>query len=208
MKLLITDRSPFARKCRAVAHAKGLMTRLEVVETDIFGNPEEIRRINPLGKVPALVMGDGQLVIDSPVICEYFDVIGSGDDLIPADTKARFRVLHLVAVADGMLDSAVEIVLEKLRPQEKQYDGWIGKHHANLLRGVAYLQEAHLESLSRGDTIDMAKLTVAIMLDYITHRLGGIGHRVDWQSEAPELVSWLEQWLQHPSLKVSAPRAW
>ena len=41
-------------------------------------NSEELRRINPLGKIPALLLDDGSVLIDSPVICEYLNHVGGG----------------------------------------------------------------------------------------------------------------------------------
>ncbi len=75
MKLYGNAASPFVRKALIIAHELGI--KLEVVKTIPAGN-EEFRRINPLGKVPALVLDDGSVLIDSPVICEYLNQYGGG----------------------------------------------------------------------------------------------------------------------------------
>ena len=75
MKLYSNAASPFARKCRVIAHE--LELKLEEIRTLPMQDPE-FRRINPLGKIPALVLDDGSVLIDSPVICEYLNHIGGG----------------------------------------------------------------------------------------------------------------------------------
>ena len=67
MKLYTNPATPFGRKCQVIAHELGL--KLEVIKTLPMQDPE-FRRVNPLGKVPVLVLEDGSALFDSPVICE------------------------------------------------------------------------------------------------------------------------------------------
>ena len=65
MKLYSNPASPFARKARVIVHELGL--KIDVVDISARGNME-FRKINPLGKIPALALNDGSVLFDSPVI--------------------------------------------------------------------------------------------------------------------------------------------
>ena len=99
MKLYSNAASPFARKCRVIAHELGL--KLEEIRTLPMQDPE-FRRINPLGKIPALMLDDGSVLIDSPVICEYLNHMGGGKFFpgmnIWKANSGRWKALGLAAL--------------------------------------------------------------------------------------------------------------
>src|SRR3954468_13117064 len=108
MKLYFSPISPFARKARVVARELGLT--LEEIEISTRGNME-YRAINPLGKIPALVLDDGSTLFDSPVICEYLNHVGGGK-FFPGmslwkENTGRWKAAGLHALADGIADAAV-----------------------------------------------------------------------------------------------------
>jgi glutathione S-transferase len=76
-------------------------------------------RQNPLGKIPTLVLDDGTVLYDSPVICEYLDTLHDGPKLFP-DLPERLTALRRLALGDGMLDIALAWVGERFRPVERQ----------------------------------------------------------------------------------------
>ena len=61
---------------------------------------------NPLSKIPTLVLDDGTVLYDSPVICEYLDSLHAGRKLVPADGKERMTALRRQALGDGLLDAS------------------------------------------------------------------------------------------------------
>ena len=77
MKLYANPVSPFARKARIIAHELGSEAGDRPHRLPLATMPE-FRRINPLGKIPALVLDDGSVLFDSPVICEYLNHAGGG----------------------------------------------------------------------------------------------------------------------------------
>jgi glutathione S-transferase len=80
-----------------------------------------VARANPLGRIPALILDDETCVFDSPVIAEYADSLNDSPILIPRDSAvARMRVKRWEALADGIMDSAVAVRTERIRPQERQ----------------------------------------------------------------------------------------
>ena len=86
MKLFFAALSPFVRKARMAAMELGLDKKIELVTvaTTPVAMSAELAKVNPLGKLPALVTDDGDLLFDSAVIVEYLDALAGGGKLIPA----------------------------------------------------------------------------------------------------------------------------
>src|SRR4051812_36192958 len=106
--------SPFVRKVRIAADIIGLADRIEVVDAETLTPAPDLLEQNPLGKIPTLVLENGDTLYDSRVILEYLDVLGGGA-LIPQGSR-RFAALRLQALADGLMDAAVPQMYE-LRPR-------------------------------------------------------------------------------------------
>ena len=135
MKLHWSPRSPYVRKVMIVAHELGLADRIETVRTVVGGTTPhlELMRENPLGKIPTLVLEDGTIIYNSPVICEYLDTLHDGPKLYPAWPE-RLTALRRLALGDGMLDIALAWLGERFRPAERQSEPhmalWQGKLRA------------------------------------------------------------------------------
>ena len=135
MRLHWSPRSPYVRKVMIVAHELGLADRIETVRTVVGGTTPhlDLMRENPLGKIPTLVLEDGTIIYDSPVICEYLDTLHDGPKLFPAWPE-RLTALRRLALGDGMLDIALAWLGERFRPGEKRSEQhmalWQGKIRA------------------------------------------------------------------------------
>src|SRR5688572_26641828 len=108
MKLLYTVNSPYARKVRIVATEKHIDLVLEEVVLTAPDCP--VKQYNPLGKVPVLVLDDGDSLYDSRVIVEYLDNRTPLAHLIPQDHGSKVWVRRWEALADGVCDAVVAIV--------------------------------------------------------------------------------------------------
>ncbi|MEK7820711.1 MAG: glutathione S-transferase N-terminal domain-containing protein, partial [Pseudomonadota bacterium] len=115
MKLRFSPTSPYVRKVCVVALETGLFARLDLAPTNVWAADTDIGRDNPLGKVPALATDGGEVLFDSPVICEYLDSLHDGAKLFPAAGGARWTALRRQALADGILDASVLRFLENRR---------------------------------------------------------------------------------------------
>src|SRR4051794_39715590 len=107
MKLAFSTSSPFARKVRIAAIELGLIDKIEFVTTTVAPaqpNPE-YSRLTPLKKLPALMLDNGDVIVDSYVIAEYLDELAGGGKLIPASGPARWKVKSDHSMLQGMLDS-------------------------------------------------------------------------------------------------------
>src|SRR5947209_7321911 len=96
MKLHWSPRSPFVRKVMIVVHELGLADRITCVRTvAATTRPHlELMAENPLSKIPTLVLDDGTVLYDSPVICEYLDNLHTGRKLVPAELGPRMTALR------------------------------------------------------------------------------------------------------------------
>src|ERR1700724_1460931 len=117
MKLHWSPRSPFVRKVMVAAHELGLAERVTCVRTVAASTKPHaaLMQDNPLSKIPTLVLDDGTVIYDSPVICEYRDSLDGAPQLHPAEPKARLAALRRQALGDGFLDMLVLLRDERLR---------------------------------------------------------------------------------------------
>ena len=107
MKLYFSGTSPFVRKITVLALEAGIDGKIQRSPASVLGPGSEIAKDNPLGKMPGLIVKDGQVLFDSPVICEYLDSLHRRPKLIPARGKARWTALRRHALADGILDASL-----------------------------------------------------------------------------------------------------
>jgi len=122
MKLIGSLGSPYVRKVRVVLAEKKLDYQFEL--ENVWAPDTAISKLNPLGKVPSLVMDDGSVMIDSRVMVEYLDTLTPVCKLLPANSRDRADVKCWEALADGIIDAAVIVRLERLRPIELQSEDW------------------------------------------------------------------------------------
>ena len=114
MKLIASLTSPYARKVRIVLAEKKIDCPLE---EDVPWNADtRVGDYNPLGKVPVLELDDGSTLYDSRVIAEYLDNISPVSRILPQENRLLIATRRWEALADGIVDAAVAIVLEKRRP--------------------------------------------------------------------------------------------
>ena len=142
LTLLSHPFSPYGRKVKIAMALKGLKDRIEVVQVDTnpLDNPG-ITRVNPLGKIPALVIDGDTAIFDSNVICEYLDTLAPAPVLFPKGGVERMRTLTLGSLADGILDAALLLVYEKrFRPEEKWHEPWTDRQRTKIDRSLAVLE--------------------------------------------------------------------
>ena len=175
--------SPFGRKVKITADLLGLNDRIEVVLADTNDPNDALRRQNPLGKIPTLVLDSGETLYDSRVILEYLDHLAGGGKVIPVG-EARFRVLREQALADGIMDAALLQVYEgRFRQEDKREPKWVGHQADKVRRGLDHA-EAHLSS--PGQSLNIGQIALACALGYLDLRFGG-----RWRESYPKLVAWL-----------------
>ena len=126
MKLVGSLTSPYVRKTRVVLAEKKIDCEFVIDSpwVDNSGVPD----LNPLGKIPVLLLDDDTRLFDSRVIVEYLDGVAPNNKLLPSTARERALVKRWEALADGMTDAAVTIVLERRRPDDERSAGWFARH--------------------------------------------------------------------------------
>jgi glutathione S-transferase len=175
--------SPFARKVRIAASLLGFDDKIEISDADT-GNPgDSLRQENPLGKIPTLILENGDTIFDSAVIVEYLDWLAGGGKIIPSEPKARFRSLIQQALADGICDAAVLMRYEILwREPEPRSEKWLAHQGDKIARALRAFEAQPPEELS-----DIGTIALASALGYLDLRFEGA-----WRKDHPKLVAWLD----------------
>ena len=201
MKLIGSLASPYVRKVRVVLAEKKLDYGYEL--ENVWDAGTQIHLSNPLGKVPCLLMEDGSALYDSRVIAEYLDTLTPVCKLLPPNARDRADIKGWEALADGVLDAAVLVRLEKtLRPAEQQSAAWIerqmGKVHAGLAVMSANLRES---PYCKGNHYTLADVAVGCTLGWTAFRFPDI----DWRGDYPNLARLHDKLAERASFKDTVP---
>lgn len=199
MKLLGTNTSPYVRKVRLVLLEKQLPHDYLVDAPRDAGS--QVARVNPLGRIPALILNDDTCVFDSPVIAEYADTLNDTPILIPRnDALARMRVKRWEALADGIMDSAVALRNERLRPEAHQSAETLAVHYNAVSRALAFAADMQGDSpYVDGDTLTLGDLALVAALIYLDLRQP----ERDWRADHPALAAWFARMAQRDSVKAT-----
>jgi glutathione S-transferase len=200
MKLLYTVNSPYARKVRIVAIEKHIDVTLQEV---VLSEPDcPVKNHNPLGKVPVLVLDDGDSVYDSRVIVEYLDNRAPGTHLIPTDHSSKIWVRRWEALADGVCDAAVAAMLEGRRPPEQQSQANIDKQMDKVMRGLEVLNlDIFKKKWCVNETFSLADIALGCTLGYLDLRF----KHLNWQDNYPNLAKHYSVLVKRPSFKQTIP---
>ncbi len=199
MKLLGTNTSPYVRKARLVLLEKN------IPHTYLVDAPREpgsqVVRANPLARIPALILDDDSCVFDSAVITDYADTLNDTLILIPRnDAKARMLVKRGEALADGIMDSAVVVRNEVLRPASAQDAATITRHNDAISRALAHVaSELGERQWWVGNSISLADLALVSALVYLDLRQA----ERDWRGAHPNIAAWFDRMSARESVRIT-----
>jgi glutathione S-transferase len=203
MRLFYTASSPFVRKCLIAARELGLENRIETT----FLRPAptravpELSAVNPLAKIPALVLDDGMVLYDSPVICEYLDTLHQGRKLVPPSGPERWWTLRVQALCDGIIEAGIAVRFEFVeRPEEFRWDGWVRGQTEKAVQGLDALER---ECTKFGEAVDLAQIAAAAAIGWLEFR-NPIG---EIRAGRPKLTAFFERFSKRPSMLATMPSA-
>lgn len=200
MKLYTSKTSPYARKVRVALEELGMADQVEEVVADPFNPPPELLAANPLSKIPTLITDKGEAVPDSTLILEYLASKKTGLASLPRSGK-RWEILRRTLIADGIIDAAVSMVLEKRRPESIHYIPFLDRQSANIRRVLDQLNtDAGLLALQ---TPGVCEITVGVALGYLDFRLPYL----EWRKDRDALATWYTVFAQRPSMVKTQPPA-
>jgi glutathione S-transferase len=194
MKLLYQTHSPHARKVLVMAHEVGIADRLEVVnqETSPMVRNDAVFALNPLGKVPVLILSDVDCLFDSMVICEYLDGLHDGPRMFPPHGAARWHAQRLQALAQGMADAGIQLRWEtERRPEAFRWPQLGDGYRDKLVTSYDYIEA----EISLDGPVDIGQISLACTLSWLAFRdLPWFGDR------HPRLAAWFEAFSHRPSM--------
>lgn len=200
MKLLYTPNSPYARKVRIVALEKHIDIELQEVVLSDPNNP--VSQYNPLGKVPVLILEGNESIYDSTVIAEYLDHRTPVAHLIPQEHTSKIAVRRWEALADGVCDAAIAIMLEERKPIEKQTSAMIEKQLEKVQRGLEVLNaDIAKKKWCVNETFSLADIALGCMLGYVDLRF----KQLNWQDKYQHLAKHYGILIKRPSFKQTMP---
>ncbi len=200
MKLLYTLNSPYARKVRIVAIEKHIELKLEEV---VLSDPNNaVSTYNPLGKVPVLVLDDDEAIYDSRVIVEFLDHRTPVAHLIPQDHTSKIAVRRWEALADGISDAAVAVMIEQRKPAEQQSQAIVDRQLGKVTAGLAVLdKDIAKKKWCVNETFSLADIAIGCMLGYVDLRY----KHLNWQDNYPALAKHYSILVKRPSFKETMP---
>jgi glutathione S-transferase len=199
MKLHWSPRSPFVRKVMIVAHELGLVDHIACVRTVAATTKPHLGLMadNPLSKIPTLVLDDGTVLYDSPVVCEYLDGLHAGPKLYPAEPKERMTALRRQALGDGFLDFLLLLRNERERaqPSDVHLSAYTTKKQAVL---GALDREADALAAS---PFSIGHIAVGCSLSYLDFRFAD----ENWRKDHPRAAAWHADFAARPSVRATEP---
>jgi glutathione S-transferase len=200
MKLIGSHTSPFARKVRIVLAEKKI--EYDFVIDSPWLADSKVPNLNPLGKIPVLVLDDATPLFDSRVIVEYIDNVTPNNKLFPAPNRERSEVKRWEALADGICDAAATAFLEAKRPVDQQSPEWITRQHTKITRGLEFMAEELGEKpFCVGTHFSMADVGTGAALGYLCLRFANI----NWQENHPNLAKLYAKLMLRPSFADTVP---
>ena len=204
VKLYHTTTSPFVRKVLVAAHELGLADRIELAflrPVPTRADPE-LSKVNPLNKIPALVLDDGSVLYDSSVIVEYLSSLAwDGARVLPSSGPERLRVRRLEALCDGILEAGILVFYEKAtRPESHWWLPWLDGQSEKARQGLDALE---LEVAGFGEAFDLAQVCAALTFGWLEFR-NPLG---DVRAGRPALTAWYDSVRDRSSLVATEPQA-
>ena len=201
MKLFNSPNSPYGRKARIIIHELKLGARVEEVNVTLPADAK-FRAVNPLGKIPALLLDDNSVIYDSPVICEYLDELGGGKFFPRAglfkEAQGRWRALTLQALGDGLADAVVRRNQELRLAPDKQNPEVIQRQTAAIEAAFAVADRA-APKFPEFPTI--GEIAIACAIGYLDLRVPDDG----WRARYPKLAQWLAGFERFDSVQATKP---
>lgn len=200
MQVYYSPFSPFVRKVLVCAAELGIEVERLPSSAHPVTRDQIIVAVNPLGRVPTFFAGNGEVLYDSRVICEYLDATSAAPRLFPANGAARWQSLREQALADGMLEAALLMRYEQVvRPDDLRYQPWYDGQHEKIVSSLAQL-EAWAPTF--GERVDIGTISIACALAYLDLRFPDEAWRTNetlaaWHARFSERASMIAT--QHPA---------
>jgi glutathione S-transferase len=214
MKLVFTPNPDYIHKVLVVAHEGGITDRLTYERTRPFEENTTIWTYNPFGKVPVLILDNGDPLFGGLVICEYLDSLSvTGKSVYPSGA-ARWPALRQMMLGDGMFDATTLLRVEGWRDQSVWNRDYMLRERRKIINALDRM-EMEAPDFAKAP-FHIGHICMAGGLSYLDlrnpireHGLEPGDSDFDWRANRPRLAAWYDQIRTRPSLqyKVQLPES-
>lgn len=206
MRLFTTPASPWVRRCVIAIMELGLQDRIQFIPTrwphswatkTVAFDPAFLEA-TPVARIPALVTDQGLRLSDSGAICDYLNGELGGYKLLPAEGLARWQLLSVISIANGLVEAQISRRAELLRDATERSNDFIEKMRERERRCFAALEQ---EAVGFGAECDLAQIAVATACGYADFRYPDDR----WRGASPKLAQWFERFSERPSMLATIP---
>lgn len=162
--------SPYVRRVAITMRFLGI--EYEHNQLSIFMGYDEFRLLNPLVKIPTLVLDDGSMLVDSTLIIDYLESLSTGQSLVPANSAERTKCLEYTGVALVAMEKIVQLIYEtKKRPPEKQHEPWKQRINEQRVSAFEMLEKyaGGADPWLFGEKISHADVSIAVAWRFLQH---------------------------------------
>jgi glutathione S-transferase len=157
--------SPYARRVAISLMVLGISYEHDT--RSVFGDFDSMRKTNPLGRIPSLILDDSTVLIDSAAILDWIDEsVGPNRALTPPSGLARRDALQRIALASGAVDKigGGRNYENMIRPSRYRWPEWIER---TTTQGLGALEALNVLDWPPGTVIDQAQITTGCAIDYV-----------------------------------------
>ena len=184
--------SPFGRKTKITSLVQEITLEEKIIKVQ---EANFLDKHNPLRKIPTLLVND-LTIIDSDNICIYLDSISKKKTLFPK--KEYFKIISMISVANGLMESVLERRMEKIRPNNEQSNNFINKQEIRISRTIKWIENNWNNYEENYLTMD--QIAIACSLEYTNFRLNN-----QWEKDCPKLIKWLNDFRKKDFMKSTIP---
>jgi glutathione S-transferase len=126
-----------------------------------------MRKTNPLGRIPSLILDDGEVLIDSAAILDWIDeTVGPERALLPKAGAERREALRRIALANGAVDKigGGRNYETMIRPSRYRWPEWIAR---TTTQGIGALEALNALEWPERARLDQAEITAGCAIDYV-----------------------------------------
>lgn len=212
MKLVFTPNPNYIHKALVVAHEAAVLSRLQFERQVPFDANSGIWTYNPLGKVPVLVLDDGQCLYGGLVICEYLDSLATGPTgLFPTDHR-RFPARRMMMTGDGLFDATTNMRVEGWRPPNERHQDYMLRERRKIMNCLDALERDAADEFANNieankSELHIGQVCVAGGISYLEHRDPVREHALvpgdaafSWRAGHPRLARWYDSIQDRPSI--------
>jgi glutathione S-transferase len=202
MLLIGVNRSPYTRRVAITLTAYGVAYAQKCVSG--FGNREEVRAANPLGRIPALVLDSGETLVDSGAIVDYLDEVHGGErPLTPASGADRRAVLKVAAMMMGACDKALQAAYHRNHtPVEKRHQPWVDDCVEQVATALGFV-DASIDPAA--PYLLLGRLTQADITAFVAERLARFGLSIDTDTRFPRLRALTRRLAEETAFRSTEP---